>query len=223
MEFVWVKEGCYTMGSRSDEAGRKPDEGPSHEVCIDGMWVGKYEVTQGQWKKVIGSNPAFFGEKTDYPVESISFANIQFFIEKLNEMNQGKHTFRLPTEAEWEYACKSGGMGERFCGGDQIDRIAWHKENCNRTIHPVGKKERNNAGLYDMSGNVSEWVADTYSVDAYKTHSKKNPVNKDAGPDRVTRGGSWMQEKEECRSAARNFFPEKRGKFNIGFRLVKNH
>ncbi len=223
MEFIWVKEGCYNMGSRSDEPGRKPDEAPSHEVCIDGMWIGKYEVTQGQWKKVIGSNPAFFGKKTDYPVESISWANIQIFIKKLNEKNKGKYNFRLPTEAEWEYACKSGGTGERFCGGDRIDRIAWHKKNCNRTIHPVGKKEPNKAGLYDMSGNVSEWVADTYSSDAYKTHSKKNPTNKAAGPDRVTRGGSWMQEREECRSSARNFFPEKRGKFNIGFRLVKHH
>ncbi|MFO7557930.1 MAG: PEGA domain-containing protein [Desulfobacterales bacterium] len=222
MEFVWVKGGCYTMGSRSGEPGKRRDEFP-HEVCIDGMWVGKYEVTQGQWKKVLGSNPAFFGNKTDYPVESTSWSNIQAFIKKLNEMNQGKHTFRLPTEAEWEYACKSGGKGERFCGGDQIDRIAWHKENCDRTPHPVGQKEPNRAGLYDMSGNVSEWVEDTYAVDAYKKHGKKNPVHKDAGPDRVIRGGNWMQKEEECRSAARNFFPEKRGKFNIGFRLVKNH
>lgn len=222
MEFVWVKGGCYTMGSRSGEPGKRRDEFP-HEVCIDSMWIGKYEVTQGQWKKVLGSNPAFFGNKTDYPVESTSWSNIQAFIKKLNEMNQGKHTFRLPTEAEWEYACKSGGKGERFCGGDQIDRIAWHKDNCDRTPHPVGQKEPNRAGLYDMSGNVSEWVEDTYAVDAYKKHGKKNPVHKDEGPDRVTRGGSWMQNEEECRSAARNFFPEKRGKFNIGFRLVKNH
>jgi len=222
MEFVWIKEGCYTMGSREDEPGKRPDEIPDHEVCLNGMWIGKYEVTQGQWKKVLGSNPAFFGKKMDYPVESISWASIQAFIKKLNQMNKEKYAFRLPTEAEWEYACKSGGTGERFCGGDQLDRIAWHKENCDRTPHPVGKKEPNNAGLYDMSGNVSEWVADTYSADAYKTHGKKNPVSKDAGPDRVTRGGSWTQEREECRSAARNFFPEKRGKFNIGFRLVKN-
>jgi len=173
MEFVWVQKGCYSMGSREDEPGRKPDEAPYHKVCVDGMWIGKYEVTQGQWRKVIGSNPSFFSKKTDFPVESISWANIQIFIKKLNEMNKEKHTFRLPTEAEWEYACRSGGTGERFCGGDQIDQVAWHKGNCNRMTHPVGKKEPNHAGLYDMSGSVSEWVADTYSADAYKTHSKK--------------------------------------------------
>jgi formylglycine-generating enzyme required for sulfatase activity len=137
-------------------------------------------------------------------------------------MNQGKHTFRLPTEAEWEYACRSGGRDERFCGGDRIDPIAWHKKNSNMTVHPVGKKEPNRAGLYDMSGNVSEWVADTYSADAYQKHSKKNPVNNADDPDRVTRGGSWIQEIEESRSAARNFFPEKRGRYDIGFRLIKN-
>ncbi len=222
MEFIWVKGGCYTMGSRSGEPGKRRDEF-SHEVCIDSMWIGKYEVTQGQWKKVLGSNPAFFGDKTDCPVESISWTSVQAFIKKLNEMNKEKDAFRLPTEAEWEYACKSGGTGERFCGGDQIDRIAWHKENCDRTPHPVGQKGPNRAGLYDMSGNVSEWVEDTYAPDAYKKHGKKNPVHTDSGTDRVTRGGSWMQGEEECRSAARNFFPEKRGKFNIGFRLVKNH
>jgi formylglycine-generating enzyme required for sulfatase activity len=222
MEFVWMQGGCYLMGSRSNEPGRKPDESPEHEVCLNGFWIGKYEVTQSQWKKVVGGNPAFFGNKPGCPIESVSWDNVQVFIKKLNKMTGGKHTFRLPTEAEWEYACKNGGTGMRFCGVDQLGWIAWHKENCNWKTHPVGKKMPNKAGLFDMSGNVSEWVADTYSADAYRKHAGKNPVYEGSGQDRVTRGGSWTGNEEECRAAARNFFPAKRGKYNIGFRLVKS-
>jgi len=222
MEFIWVQKGCYRMGSRPDEPGSKPDESPGHDVCVDGMWIGKYEVTQEQWKKVLGAAPSFFSNKPDHPVENVSWSNVQVFIEKLNEMNRAKQTFRLPTEAEWEYACRSGGANQRFCGGDQIDPVAWHKTNCDRTTHPVGLKAPSRSGIHDMSGNVSEWVADTYSQNAYQNHGKQNPVYRDAGTDRVTRGGSWTQERDDCRSAARAFFPEKRGRYDIGFRLVKN-
>ncbi|MBA4368032.1 MAG: hypothetical protein C0403_10405 [Desulfobacterium sp.] len=221
MEFVWIQNGCFNMGSLPDELGREDDEGPVHKVCVDGFWIGKYEVTQGQWKTVMGKNPSFFNRKERYPADSVSINDVQLFIQTLSSKSKGRFSFRLPSEAEWEYACKSGGQAERFAGGDRPNAVAWFKANSNRTTHSVGEKAPNNIDLYDMSGNLSEWVEDTYSADAYKFHSEKNPIHTKSSPNRVIRGGNWSQDEKNCRSAERDFAPAEERKKTIGLRLVK--
>jgi formylglycine-generating enzyme required for sulfatase activity/serine/threonine protein kinase len=223
MEFTWVPKGCYNMGSNPDEMGRDDDEGPVHKVCVDGVWVGKHEVTQGQWKKIMGKNPSFFNRKENFPVDNVSWNDVQIFIQKMSDMSKGKFVFRLPSEAEWEYACKSGGFDERFAGGERFNTLAWYIGNSNRTSHSVGEKAPNSIGLYDMSGNISEWVGDNYSADAYKFHNENNPTNTKSGPNRVIRGGNWKEDKNSCRSTNRDFAPAEEKKKTIGFRLVKPH
>ena len=136
MEFVWVPGGCYRMGSNSGE----DDEQPVHEVCVDGFWLGKYEVTQAEWQRVMGNNPSHFkGDRN--PVEIVSWDDAQEFIKRLNAKGNG--TFRLPTEAEWEYAARSGGKDEKYAGGNDVDRVAWYKSNSGGKTHPVGTKAPN--------------------------------------------------------------------------------
>lgn len=223
MDFVWVHQGCYLMGSEADEVGRDSDEGPRHEVCVEGFWMGKYEVTQAQWGRVMGANPSFFNKGGSYPVDSVSWKEVQGFIQKLNAMSAPGIRYRLPSEAEWEYACRSGGKDDIYSGGIRDRALAWHKGNSKRTTHPVGEKAPNRIGLYDMSGNLYEWVEDAYLEDAYKQHRQQNPVV-DAGgsASRVIRGGSWKQGDEECRCAGRNNSAMDSSNYEMGFRLVRN-
>lgn len=221
MPFVWVKNGCFKMGSPPNELGRDADEEPLHTACVDGFWIGIFEVTQAEWKKVMGYNPSFFNKGSTYPVENISWNDVQIFIKKLNQMNGGKTAYRLPTEAEWAYACRSGGKDEMFSGGNQAYLVAWYKRNSKRTTHTVGKKLPNGLGLYDMSGNVYEWCADVYFEDAYKRHQKQNPVITSGGSQRVCRGGSWFHPEKESRCANRNPFDADTPYYHVGFRLVK--
>jgi len=221
MEFVLVEKGCFKMGSPLGKRGRGSDESPVHEACVDGIWIGKYEVTQGQWKKVMGKNLAFFQEGDDYPVENVSWGDSQEFIRKLNLINKGKAIYRLPTEAEWEYACRSGGKAEEYSGGEEADSVAWNKGNSKETTHPVGRRRPNGLGLFDMSGNVFEWVEDVYMVNAYMRHKRINPVYKGEGNYRVCRGGSWLLSEKECRSSNRSYYFEDSRNYNLGFRIVK--
>ncbi|MDB4444681.1 PEGA domain-containing protein, partial [bacterium] len=149
MEFVWVPGGCYEMGCGSWTSDCDGDEKPVHEVCVDGFWMGKYEVTQGQWKLVMGSNPSHFKKGDNYPVELVSWNDAKGFKRKLSSMNRGKYTFRLPTEAEWEYACRSGGQPEEYAGGSDVDRVGWYLDNSGHSTHPVGTKTANGLGIYD--------------------------------------------------------------------------
>ncbi len=159
MEFVFVDGGCYQMGGTFVDKVRK--EELSHEVCLDNFYIGKYEVTQGQWKAIMGNNPSKFDECGDNcPVEQVSWNDIQDFINKLN--NKTGKNYRLPTEAEWEYAARSGGKNEKYSGSNNVDSVAWYDKNSGNKTHPVGQKKPNGLGLYDMSGNVWEWVNDKY-------------------------------------------------------------
>ncbi|MBF0138422.1 MAG: formylglycine-generating enzyme family protein [Magnetococcus sp. DMHC-1] len=186
LEFVRVPGGCFQMGSSDSDA--YDDEQPLHEVCLDTFEIGKYEVTQAQWRAVMGSNPAEYSACGDEcPVEQVSWDDVQAFIKKLNV--QGTDQYRLPTEAEWEYACRSGGKAEKYSGGQGADQVAWYGDNSSRTTHRVGTKAANGLGIHDMSGNVYEWVLDTMTV--YKKASQKNPVF-DSGDVRLMRGGSWL-------------------------------
>ncbi|MFH1915521.1 MAG: SUMF1/EgtB/PvdO family nonheme iron enzyme, partial [Pseudomonadota bacterium] len=215
MEFVWVAGGCYMMGSNDGDS----DEKPVHEVCVGGFWLGKYEVTQAEWKALMGSNPSHFkGDRN--PVEMVSWDDAQSFIRKLNSSGNGR--FRLPTEAEWEYAARSGGKNEKYAGGNDVGRVAWYDGNSGRRTHPVGGKAPNGLGLYDMSGNVWEWCEDWYDKDAYSKHANSNPIsNNHASGTRVLRGGCWYSYPSDVRSANRiRSFPGSRSS-SFGFRVVR--
>jgi sulfatase modifying factor 1 len=221
MEFIFVKGGCFEMG---DAFGDGYDiERPVHTVCVDGFWVGKYEVTQEQWEKVMGNNPSLFQNGGHYPVENVKWEDAQEFIRQLNQMT-GKR-YRLPTEAEWEYAARSGGKKEKWAGTSresELGEYAWYLINADRRTHPVGQKRPNGLGLCDMSGNVWEWVQDWYDKDYYKSSPTDNPK----GPGqlttyRVIRGGCWNDIPRNIRASSRSgaVGPRSRNPF-IGFRLV---
>ena len=217
MKFRPVPEGCFQMGDTFGDG--YSIEKPVHEVCLSSAYrIGKYEVTQGQWQKIMGSNPSHFSSCGDNcPVEQVSWDDVQEFIRRLN--SQTSKSYRLPTEAEWEYAARSGGKAEKYSGGDNPDAVAWYGGNSGDGTHPVGQKQANGLGLYDMSGNVWEWVSDWYG--AYPSGRQQNPNVSLGGTDRVVRGGSWIHDPWLVRAARRYYFvPGLRNNFYLGFRLV---
>ncbi len=214
MEFAWVPGGCFSMGSASGG----DDEKPVHEVCLDGFWMGRTEVTQGQWERIMGSNPSYFKAGDSFPVETVSWAEAREFITRFKVVGRGG--FRLPTEAEWEYAARSGGRVERFSGGDDLARVGWHgTAYTNESTHPVATKAPNGLGLYDMSGNVAEWCQDVYSETAYARHAKRNPINVAGGTKRVLRGGGWYA--LECGTTLRYASDDVKIHSLSGLRLVR--
>jgi formylglycine-generating enzyme required for sulfatase activity len=222
MTFKFVKGGCFQMGDLFGDGQDR--EKPPHEVCLDDYWMGKFEVTQGEYRKVMGVNPSNFKQCGDNcPVESVSWDNAQDFIKNLNSLT-GK-SFRLPTEAEWEYAARSGRKKEKYIGGDDPDSLAWYDKNSGKTTHPVGQKAPNGLGLYDMSGNVWEWVQDWYDEGYYKKGPKKsgwkNPQGPSTGDYRVLRGGSWLNVADNLRASYRYSLSLPVFRIDIyGFRLV---
>jgi formylglycine-generating enzyme required for sulfatase activity len=214
MKLVYVPGGCFMMGSSADDNDHQEDEGPVHKVCVDSFWMGQYEVTQGQWEKVMGENPSKFNKGGNYPVETVSWSDAQGFIKKLNS-RAGK-SYRLPTEAEWEYACRAGGSS-KYCGGNDVDAVAWYEKNSGTTTHTVGGKKANSFGLYDMSGNVWEWCADWYGRSYYVSSTQDNPQGPDSGSDRVIRGGTTIW---SARAAYRNERSPVNRNYYFGFRLV---
>jgi len=186
MTFVNVQGGCYEMGDSYGDGS--PEEKPVHSVCVDNFAIGKYEVTQGQWKKIMGNNPSRFSTCGDNcPVEHVSWNNAQEFIQRLSK--KSGRSYRLPTEAEWEYACRSGGKNEKYCGGNDANVVAWHEQNSGNETHSVGQKQPNGLGLFDMSGNVAEWVEDWYDETYYQESPRDNPKGQSTGKLRVLRGG----------------------------------
>lgn len=223
IEMVRVPEGCYAMGN----TGYEKHELPVHEVCVDSFEIGKYEITQAQWKAVMGTNASKFDTcGATCPVDQVSWLQAQEFIRKLNA--QGRGGFRLPTEAEWEYACRSGGKQETWPGGvsaDQVFDIAWfNKASAGERTHPVGTKKPNGLGIHDMAGNVWEWVQDKF-VSPYPVSPKQNPRIETGGEEkRVMRGGSWAQKVNYVRCGIRSRyepeFVDAVGR--VGFRVVRD-
>ena len=222
MEFVQVKGGCFEMGSSMPDGIRDIDNKPVHTACVDDFLLGKYEVTQGQWELVMGNNPSHFKEcGPKCPVESVSWHDVQDFIKKLNA--RSNRNYRLPTEAEWEYAARSGGKNEIWAGTNEESKLtdyAWFLTNSENMPHKVGKMDPNGLGLYDMSGNVWEWCQDWFSATYYKESPKDNPAGAQSGDAKVTRGGCFANESISVRAINRNDnVPDARDQ-ELGFRLL---
>jgi formylglycine-generating enzyme required for sulfatase activity len=215
-KFVLISAGTFTMGSPESELGRREDE-TQHRVKISSpFYMQTTEITQGQWKRVMGSNPSYFKDcGNDCPVEKVSWNDIQKFISKVNS-KEGTDKYRLPTEDEWEYAARAGSQSDRY--GD-IDDIAWYDTNSGNKTHAVGQKQPNVWGLYDMLGNVSEWVQDRY--EDYQVGSAIDPVGPSSGVNRVRRGGSWFDSAKSCRMASRLKHSPEYGDISLGFRLAR--
>jgi formylglycine-generating enzyme required for sulfatase activity len=202
------------MGSPNSEEGRFDDERPHRVTISQGFWMGKYEVTQGQWKAVMGTAPFNFSGD-DMPAENVSWNDAQEFIKKLNALDDS-FIYRLPTEAEWEYAARAGTNGQ-YAGN--LDDMAWYYSNSGNKMHPVGTKKPNAWGLYDMHGNVWEWVQDWYGT--YSNNAETDPKGPSTGSVRVYRGGNWAVAAKSCRSAYRAApAPDARG-LGLGFRLIR--
>ncbi len=218
-EMVYVEGGTFTMGGTSEQGSdAESDERPVHSVTLSSFHIGKYEVTQGLWREVMGSNPSYNPSGDDYPVEDVSWEDCQEFIGKLNARTG--LTFRLPTEAEWEYAARGGrkSRGYKYSGSNSIGDVAWYSGNSGNHTHPVGRKSPNELGLYDMSGNVWEWCQDWYGD--YTAEAQRNPTGPSSGGHRVLRGGSFWLNARICRVSIRYFNVPGYGFDYRGLRLV---
>ena len=220
MQMTPVKGGCYKMGGTSADAAE--NEKPAHEVCVKDFLIGKYEVSQVQWISITGKNPSSHDDCGEgCPVENVSWNDVQEFIRKLSQRTQ--KTYRLPTEAEWEYAARSGGKQETWAGTSnekELGDYAWYLSNAKYMSHPIGKKKPNALGLYDMTGNVWEWVADWYAEDYYATSPKENPQGPETGRLRVLRGGYWGDMGQLAQVTRRiGLAPDVKGA-GYGFRVV---
>jgi sulfatase modifying factor 1 len=233
IEMVYVKGGCYMMGNLFYEERtrdpehpeyERPEERPVHEVCVDDFYIGKYEVTQGQWKSIMGSNPSYYSNCSENcPVDSVSYSDVQDFINKLNS-GSGGNKYRLPTEAEWEYAARSGGKREKYSGGNDLDRVAWYIGNSENNHFPVGLKAPNGLGIYDMSGNVFEMTNDWYARDYYSNSPRNNPKGPSSGIDRAIRGGCQSGGEDNQRTSRRDNIAEMADSDRsemVGFRLLR--
>lgn len=216
-DMVEVRGGTFMMGATSEQYDADEDEILVHQVTVSSFYIGKTEVTQALWKAVTGGEPSQF-KGSIRPVENVSWEDCQDFIAKLNRLT-GMH-FRLPTEAEWEFAARGGikSFCTQFSGGNFLDDVAWYDDNNAGQTHDVATKRPNELGLYDMSGNVWEWCSDWYAD--YSSASQTNPIGPSSGAERVLRGGSWCGNDSYCRVFARDgYYPEARY-YYIGLRLA---
>ena len=216
---VRVDGGTFTMGATTEQECYFVTKinTPPHKVCLSNYIIGKTEVTQEQWESVMGSNPSYF-KGSNLPVENVSWNDCQEFIKRLNQLTG--MNFRLPTEAEWEYAARGGNKssGYKYSGQDKNIRVAWYYLNSREKTHKVATKSSNELGLYDMSGNVWEWCSDWYGD--YGNSSQINPTGSSKGSKRVMRGGSWSAPLHCCKVAYRSSEEPSNSDCYTGLRLV---
>jgi len=227
-EMVVVEGGTFTMGGTSEQGSDViSNERPTHSVTLSNDFlIGKHEVTQGLWKAVMGSYPgtepsSTYGLGDNYPVYNVNYNDIHYFIIKLNELTG--ETYRLPTEAEWEYAARGGkkSQGYKYSGSNTAADVAWYIENSGGISHPVGTKQANELGIYDMSGNVWEWCYDYLSN--YSPDAQTNPTGTSSGTNRVLRGAGWGSIVRYVRVSCRgDSTPDDRHNGNVGFRLARS-
>lgn len=223
MALVLLPAGAFTMGGDWDAEQADENELPKHEVIFEkSFYMGRVPVLQSQWQAIMGDNPSEFSGE-DHPVESVSHLDVRVFIKRLNE-KEGTGAYRLPTEAEWEYAARAESQST-YCFGPETSRLttyAWFKNNSGGKTHPVGQLAPNDWGLYDMHGNVHEWCADWYRRDYYAASPSKQPLGPRKGVARVLRGGDWGSEAWYCRCAIRSLSSPQRRSPRVGFRVVKS-
>lgn len=213
VQFVWIPSGCFEMGGTDDNAK------PIHKVCVKGFWMGRYEVTQAQYKQVMGKYPSRF-RASNNPVETIAFEDAREFTE---EMSRSTGTsVRLPSEAEWEYACRAGGSHKKYCGeGEALDLLAWHDGNSGKSTHAVGQLAANDWGLYDMNGNVSEWTQDCWNPSYSGAPVDGSAWMSGDCVERMVRGGS-MTKKAADMSVSSRYTGETLLRYTvIGFRVAR--
>ncbi|MFC1761472.1 formylglycine-generating enzyme family protein [Planctomycetota bacterium] len=222
MAFVFIQSGTFEMGSNDGESNEKP----IHTVNISQrFWMGKYEVTQEQYQSIMGNNPSYFKGNSN-PVEQLSWNDAVLFCQKLTDQERiaghllEGYEYRLPTEAEWEYAARggSGGVDTVYSGSNSISDVAWYSGNSGNKPHPVGQKQANELGIYDMTGNVSEWCFDWYG--SYANGSQTDPAGPSTGLLRIVRGRSWISRATLCRVANRLYSPPTWSGRTMGFRVV---
>ncbi len=218
MEFILVNEGTFNMG---DEFGDGFEvEFPVHKVSLSNYYIGKYEVRQKEWLKIDSYNPSK-NKGDDFPVERINWRAAMEFIKKLNKKDK-EYYYRLPTEAEWEFAAKGGNKGSKtiYSGNDDPLKVAQFNENSGMISNKVGSLLPNELGIYDMSGNVSEWCSGWYSEDYFSNSPLKNPKGPTSGTEKVIRGGSWYSIDSDLRVTDRDYEPIKHSNDILGFRLI---
>lgn len=221
---VYVEAGTFVMGALANDNKANTNEQTRHRVTLSSFYISKYEVNQSLWEFIMGINPSycqnFFGTDV-HPVESVSWQDCQEFLKKLNSYSiRCGYRFRLPTEAEWEYAARGGkkSRGYIYSGSNNIDDVAWYEYNSGGTSHEVGKKKPNELGLYDMTGNVLEWCQDWYGE--YGSQNQNNPTGPSSGSRRINRGGSWYDGPQYCRISYHDGDSPETKLRNIGLRLV---
>ena len=227
-KMVAVEGGTFTMGATAEQGSdAESDEYPAHQVTLSSFAIGETEVTQALWQAVMGSNPSSFTGNLQCPVEYVSWDDCQAFIAKLNQLTG--ETFRLPTEAEWEYAARGGNrsQGYKYAGSNTIGYVAWYTENATYVgpsspdygTHTVATKSPNELGLYDMTGNVDEWCQDWYG--SYSSGAQTNPEGPSSGSNRVFRGGSWGSLARDCRVSFRSSSAPSVTFYCLGLRLAR--
>jgi formylglycine-generating enzyme required for sulfatase activity len=217
---VAVQGGTFTMGATAEQGSDAYYiEKPAHRVTLSDYYIGETEVTQALWQAVMGSNPSNW-KGSNLPVERVSWTKCQEFITKLNQLTGRR--FRLPTEAEWEYAASGGvrSRGYKYSGSNDIGSVAWYYDNSGDKTHPVKTKSPNELGIYDMIGNVLEWCQDWYDQEYYSKSPSNNPCNNISGSSRVIRGGCWNFDAWFCRVAYRNCRTPGDSDYNFGLRLA---
>lgn len=227
---VSVSGGTFRMGAQNSDpqsdnydAEARDNENPVHEVTLSNYYIGKFEITQREWRTIMGDEldwPEQYGRGDDSPAYNVSRTEALRFVEKLSAMT--RLPFRLPTEAQWEYAARGGNrsLHLRYSGSNDVDEVAWHKENANGSLHPVGGKLPNELGLHDMSGNLWEWCSDTYGQ--YPSTPQTDPLA-DSGSLFVLRGGAWTYFPTYCRVTCRDSYSGDDASVSVGFRVAMEH
>ena len=218
---VYVSGGTFIMGATSEQGSDAfDDEKPTHSVTLSSYYICKYEVTQALWRAVMGSNSSKF-KGDNLPVENVSWNDCQTFIKRLNSYT-GRN-FRLPTEAEWEFAARGGNYSRhyKYSGSNYIGDVAWYTDNSGSRTHPVGTKQANELGLYDMSGNVWEWCSDWYG--SYSSYSQTDPTGPNSGSYRMGHGGGWPDGTRICRTSNRSYDTPDGSSNSLGLRLVLSY
>ena len=227
---VRVEGGSFQMGAQRTnpqadnyDTEARDDESPVHEVTLSNYYIGKFEITQREWRTIMGDEldwPEQYGRGDDFPAYNVSRTDALRFMEKLSAMT--RLPFRLPTEAQWEFAALGGSNSLHYCfsGSNNVDEVAWHKENANGSLHPVGGKLPNELGLHDMSGNLWEWCSDTYGQ--YPSTPQTDPLT-DSGSPFVLRGGAWTYFPTYCRVTCRDSYSSDDASVSVGFRVAMGH